>query len=142
MINWFCSYHSFPPLHAWGWEQQNAALEGMQILKPGKDDCLILGGDFNSTTYVANLPNMLARLNLKDSRQGFGLEPSWSSQEPIRLPFSGNRFELSNSLPGDFVLLPIDYIFVSKPLVVVNRQVGAFYGSDHYPVSIDVLVPQ
>jgi endonuclease/exonuclease/phosphatase (EEP) superfamily protein YafD len=58
---------------------------------------------------------------LKDSEQGFGPQPSWSTE--MLIPF-----------------VPIDHFLVSNDIEVLNRVLGPNLGSDHLPVYVDLLV--
>lgn len=83
----------------------------------------VVVGDFNCTTWSQDMRQFLARTSLRDSRQGFGLQPSWS---PDGMPF---------------LAIPIDHALVTPGVSVLRRQVGAKAGSDHRPVIIDLAWP-
>lgn len=83
----------------------------------------VVVGDFNCTTWSQDLREFLVRTGLRDSRQGFGLQPSWS---PEGMPF---------------LAIPIDHALVTRGLSVLAREVGAKEGSDHRPVIIDLAWP-
>jgi endonuclease/exonuclease/phosphatase (EEP) superfamily protein YafD len=61
--------------------------------------------------------DFLATTGLKDSRVGFGWQPTWPT--------------------GSMSLrIPIDHVLVEPDLVVLERQVGPDIGSDHLPVRV------
>ena len=78
-------------------------------------------GDFNTTSWTAAFQALLQRAKLQDSRTGFGLQPTWPS------------FML-------FLRIPIDHCLVSSEIVVSQRRVGSYIGSDHYPVIVDFAI--
>ena len=82
----------------------------------------IVMGDFNCTPWSPFLSDFLNRLNLRDSRMGFGYQASWNAAHP-------------------FLLIPIDHAFVSPEIHVHSRILGDFAGSDHYPLVFDVSLP-
>jgi len=80
----------------------------------------VLLGDFNCADWSSEFRGFVRKTGLRDSRQGFGILPSWSPQ-------------------GLEVLsIPIDHALVSDGLVVLNRTTGKKAGSDHRPVVIDL----
>ncbi len=80
----------------------------------------IVVGDFNCTTWSEEMRDFLQRAQLRDSRKGFGLQPSW------------------NPSGMGFLAIPIDHALVTPGISVVNRQTGARAGSDHRPVIVDL----
>jgi endonuclease/exonuclease/phosphatase (EEP) superfamily protein YafD len=82
--------------------------------------CLVLG-DLNCSPWSYYFTRMLEVGKLSDSEQGFGPQPSWSTE--FLIPF-----------------VPIDHFLVSRDVVVLNRVVGPKIGSDHLPLYVDLLV--
>lgn len=76
---------------------------------------VIVAGDFNATPYSPTFKHLLKATGLKDSRDGFGWQPSWPTSFPL-------------------LWIPIDHILVSPEFKILNRAVGNYIGSDHYPV--------
>ena len=76
---------------------------------------VIVAGDFNSTPYSAIFRGFVEITGLKDSREGFGWQPSW----PTYLP------------P---LWIPIDHVLVTPDIHIRKRTTGSYIGSDHYPV--------
>jgi len=86
---------------------------------------LLIAGDFNCTTWSCHLQGLMKQTGLRDSRQGFGIQatwPSWPNCFPIRIP--------------------IDQIFVSSEIRVIDRRVGQLTGSDHLPIILDFSIRQ
>jgi endonuclease/exonuclease/phosphatase (EEP) superfamily protein YafD len=76
---------------------------------------VIVAGDLNATPYSPIFRSFLDVSGLKDSREGFGWQPSWPAYFPL-------------------LWLPIDHILVSPEIQVHNRSTGPYIGSDHFPV--------
>lgn len=82
---------------------------------------VIVAGDFNATPYSPIFKALVKQSGLKDSREGFGWQPSWPTYFP-------------------FLWLPIDHILVSPDIQVHNRATGSYIGSDHYPVFAELSI--
>ncbi|MBI5675670.1 MAG: endonuclease/exonuclease/phosphatase family protein [Nitrospirae bacterium] len=82
---------------------------------------VIAAGDLNSTPSTPNFRKLLKISGLRDSRTGFGWEPSWPTYFP-------------------FFWIPIDHILVSPEVHVHNRVTGSPIGSDHYPVFAELSI--
>lgn len=76
---------------------------------------VIVTGDFNATSWSPIFSQMLRRAGLRDSRLGFGLQPTWPAAWP-------------------WLRIPIDHCFLSAHWLVRRRWVGPRIGSDHLPV--------
>ncbi len=81
---------------------------------------VICCGDFNCTSWSYQIRNFLNSTRLKDTRKGFGIQPSWPS---------------INS--GYLVRIPIDHVFVDRQIAIVNRRLSERVGSDHFAVIVD-----
>lgn len=78
----------------------------------------IVVGDMNSTEGSPRFTDFLELTGLRDSRLGFGRQPSW----PVGFPYR----------------IAIDHAFVSGDLAVVDRRLGPSFGSDHAPLILDL----
>lgn len=96
-------------------ETFNALIEN----KPHWEAPYLMVGDFNTVPWSAGFRRLQTALNLNDSRQGFGLHPTWSPLE-VGVP-----------------LLPIDHVLTSGGIHVHSREVGRNVGSDHRPVIME-----
>ncbi len=74
-------------------------------------------GDFNVTPYSYYFSRFEKTMGLKNTMKGFGPQNSWPSLSPLAI-----------------FRIPIDHIFVSKNVRVVDRIIGDNFGSDHFPV--------
>ena len=112
--------HPLPP-----GSRQTAALRNEQLQRIAQD-CrrangpVIVVGDLNLTSYSPFFADLLKNADLRDSRQGRGVQASWSPRIPLL--FS----------------IPIDHCLVSGEIEVAGRRVGGKHGSDHRPVVVDL----
>lgn len=82
---------------------------------------VIIAGDFNTTPYAPIFRQFTAMSGLRDSREGFGWQPSWPTFFPP-------------------LWIPIDHILVSPEIQVYRRATGSYIGSDHYPVFAELAI--
>ncbi len=83
---------------------------------------VVLLGDLNVTTYTPSFRELCAETGLRDSRAGFGRQPSFHFGEYFGV---GSLFPLS---------LAIDHILLSSDFEVRGRYRGPHIGSDHVPI--------
>lgn len=83
---------------------------------------MILFGDLNCTPWSAYFQKLLAQGKLRDSENGFGVQPTWSPRGWV--PF-----------------VPIDHFLTSLDVKTVHREVGPDVGSDHLPVFVKLIIP-
>jgi endonuclease/exonuclease/phosphatase (EEP) superfamily protein YafD len=100
-----------------GGNPELAALAAEVAAVPGSR---IIIGDLNSTEGSVHFHDLLRTTGLRDSRLGFGREPSWPSILP------------------SFLRLALDHAFISDDLAVVDRRLGPYTGSDHFPLIVDL----
>jgi endonuclease/exonuclease/phosphatase (EEP) superfamily protein YafD len=118
----FIAAHVVPPVTAGNAERRIEQLEYIGQLAATLPRPTVLAGDLNSTSWSPYFRDLLAATRLRDSRRGFGIQPTW----PGPLAWLG---------------IPIDHVLVSPEIHVVRRVVGPQIGSDHRPVVIDLVVP-
>jgi endonuclease/exonuclease/phosphatase (EEP) superfamily protein YafD len=82
---------------------------------------VIVAGDFNAAPYSPMFQKMMDISGLKDSRSGYGWQPSWPTYFPP-------------------LWIPIDHVLVSPDIQVHKRSTGAYIGSDHYPVFAELSI--
>lgn len=110
--------HPLPPTSAAYSGYRNRHLRALAESAARTSGPLIVLGDLNVTPWSPHFRDVLARSGLRDSRQGFGIQPTWPEQSPA-------------------LLIPIDHALVSPEVAVINRRVGPDIGSDHRPVVLD-----
>ena len=82
---------------------------------------VLLLGDLNVTSWNYHFRKLLSRSGLRDSAQGYGVQPTWPNYNPI-------------------LRIPIDHCLHSPDIVIVDRRIGADVSSDHYPVIVDFVI--
>jgi endonuclease/exonuclease/phosphatase (EEP) superfamily protein YafD len=85
------------------------------------DNPLLVAGDLNTSPWSHHFQAFLRQMRLQDSRQGFGIQPTWPAQWPL-------------------LGIPIDHVLVSPEVTVLNRSTGPITPSDHLPVVVDFTV--
>ncbi len=78
----------------------------------------IVIGDMNCSDGSTHFSDFLRTTGLRDSRLGFGRQPSWPTEFPYRIA--------------------IDHVFVDEDLAVVSRRLGHKVGSDHGPGFVEL----
>jgi endonuclease/exonuclease/phosphatase (EEP) superfamily protein YafD len=82
---------------------------------------VIVAGDLNSTPITPLFQKLINISGLRDSRAGFGWQPSWPSYFPL-------------------FWIPIDHVLISPEVHVHKRATGPRIGSDHYPVLAELSI--
>jgi endonuclease/exonuclease/phosphatase (EEP) superfamily protein YafD len=113
--------HPPPPLDKSDSEHRNHQFADLARFVASLDGPVLLLGDLNTTSWSPYFQKLLARTGLRDSRLGFGIQPSWPSGYPI-------------------FRVPIDHALVSSEIKVQNRKLGPEIGSDHLPVVLDFSI--
>ena len=114
--------HPVPPMSAATFASRNQYLDAVAHEVQSANGPVIVAGDFNAVPWSWQLKKLLQQTDLKNTRDGFGLKPTW---------------------PGNFVPLwiPIDHILHSEHLSVVKFDIGDSAGSDHKPVWVELAFP-
>jgi len=84
---------------------------------------MIVAGDFNATPWSPLYREVRDAGGLVSARDGFGVLPTWPAFLPAPLR------------------IPIDQVFLTEPIEVVNCRVGEAIGSDHLPLLVDLRIP-
>lgn len=107
--------HPPPPKSAREARQRDAQTREIARFAAQQDGEVLLCGDLNLTSWSPHFQDILVLSGLRDSREGFGVQPSWPTTNPL-------------------LMVPIDHILVSSGIGVHRRWVGPPIGSDHRPV--------
>lgn len=111
--------HPLAPYSPKEMEARNGQLTALAELIGSEGKRTVVAGDFNTSSWSPCFATLESATRLRDSRQGFGLLPTFPSQFwPIRTT--------------------IDHCLVSDDLEVLDRRVGPDIGSDHLPILIDL----
>ncbi|MBW2961169.1 endonuclease/exonuclease/phosphatase family protein [Mesonia aestuariivivens] len=110
--------HPAAPVDKNAFELRNLQMNYLIENRSNYSDHLIIIGDFNNSSFSNHFQKLLKK-DLRDSRLGFGILPTW---------------------PANFSLLQttLDHCLVSKNIQVIERKVGENIGSDHLPISISL----
>lgn len=111
--------HTIPPVGFTEFRERNAHLAALARTARATSNPTLVVGDLNVTPWSPWFGRLLRDGHLRDSRAAFGLQTSWPADVwPLRIP--------------------IDHALASPSLRVLDRRVGAAYGSDHLPIVVDV----
>lgn len=86
---------------------------------------IMVAGDLNVTPWSPHYQALRQQSGLKDARRGFGVLPSQSIFMP-QVPLFA---------------IPIDHSFVSHTIEIVDIYTGPNVGSDHLPITTNMLLP-
>ena len=112
--------HPPPPKNQKLVMQRNRELEAMSRHIQTLKHPVVVAGDFNTSLWSPYYQQFSQQARLQDSRQGFGILPTW----PTWIPF---------------LYIPIDQGLVSADIQVIQIQTGNYVGSDHLPMIMDLV---
>ena len=122
--------HPFPPVKPDMFADRNRAFAAVSEYVKKQSESVILAGDFNTTMWSPYYRQLVQKSELKNSRDGFGILPTWPSRlSYLRLP----QLDALTKL----VQIPIDHCLASPSLRVMNMHTGPHLGSDHLPIVVD-----
>jgi endonuclease/exonuclease/phosphatase (EEP) superfamily protein YafD len=110
--------HPASPLRRQGLPPGNPDLPELAALIRDEGGPQLVVGDLNCTDGSPFFHDFLRDAGLRDSRLGFGRQPSWPTGSSYRIP--------------------IDHALLSPDLAVVDRRLAPDVGSDHYPFVLEV----
>lgn len=111
----FVLIHPPPPIGDGGAKARNGCLKALAELRKELPSPLVVMGDFNATPWSSQFCDFLERSKLSNTRDGFGILPSWPSYNPL-------------------LRIPIDHILIDQKLAAVQLEISDDVGSDHYGV--------
>lgn len=114
----FIGTHPPPPKSKIENSHRNQQIVNIADFIARKNKPIILLGDLNTTSWSSNFKKLINGSKLKDTRMGFGLQPTWPTHNPL-------------------FMVPIDHVLVSAGIRIHNRFTGPAIGSDHRPVIVD-----
>ncbi len=110
--------HPSSPLRRLGSHRGFPELDALAGRIQGESGPTLVVGDLNTSDASPHFGDFLATTGLRDSRHGFGSQPSWPIWSPYRIA--------------------IDHALLSSDLAVTDRRLGPPVGSDHLPLLIEV----
>lgn len=114
--------HPHPPFNAALAATQLAQLGALADAAAASTAPCIVAGDFNATPWSAPYRLFVTRSGCRDTALGFGVQPTWNAR-------------------GIAPRIPIDHVFVSPDVAILQRSVGPDVGSDHFPVEATLVLP-
>lgn len=115
----FVGVHLVPPMSAALAAERNRQLQELAAVRAGIQEPVIIFGDFNVSPFSPHFGNWLAQTGMRDTLRGQGPAVTW----PTFLPVFG---------------IPIDQLVVSSGFAIDRREQLARFGSDHYPVFVEL----
>jgi endonuclease/exonuclease/phosphatase (EEP) superfamily protein YafD len=113
--------HTIPPVSAQFSQVRNDHLRGLALYVQPLAGAWVVMGDLNTTSWSPYFRDFVRISKLRDSRCGFGIQPTWRGSAP-------------------FPVIPIDHVLISPHFAVLDRRVADDIGSDHRPVIVDLAV--
>ncbi len=110
--------HTLPPSGERYSQLRNEQLAAIPDLVREATAPVLLLGDLNVSPWSPYFKHLLRDTGLKDSSQGRGVQPTWPADRPVWL-------------------IPIDHCLHSQRIIITDKRIGPFVGSDHYPVIVD-----
>jgi endonuclease/exonuclease/phosphatase (EEP) superfamily protein YafD len=115
--------HPFPPMSAAALAAQRDELDAVADRARALPGPVIVLGDFNATPWSRPFRRLLDRSGLCDSRAGFGIQSSFPAAVA-------------------WLRIPIDHLLATCSIGIADRHVERDVGSDHLPVSVELVVPR
>lgn len=113
--------HAVPPARRIYAADRNQQLEELAGVVGKQEGHVMVLGDLNVTPWSPFFGDLIQKSGLRDSRKGFGLQPTWPTGFP-------------------HFWVPIDHCLVSSGVIVHHWKTGPNVGSDHYPVIVEFSV--
>ena len=113
--------HPVPPIGRANSEARNQQLNELARLAAKSTNPVVLFGDLNITPWSPHFRRLRKQGMLRDSMQGYGIQPSWPAQLP-------------------FLFIPIDHCLHSEQVRVIDRRLGPHVASDHLPIVVDFVL--
>lgn len=110
--------HVLAPLNRGYGQLRNTHLADLARTARAQSGPVLLIGDLNVTPWSPYFGALLRDAALRDSRRGFGVQPTWPVQwPPLRIP--------------------IDHCLASPSIAIHRWTRGPRVGSDHFPIIVD-----
>lgn len=119
------SIHPPPPLKQALFHLRNRQLDEISQYIQTLDNPVLLVGDLNITMWSPYYQRLEKKTGLKNSRQGWGILPSWPTQSDLS--------PIPNWASG-LLSIPIDHCLISREFQVIDTYTGSSIGSDHLPL--------
>jgi len=124
--------HPLPPFKPSFFQSRNNYLNRVSEWARSRTNPIVLIGDLNITMWSPYYKKLIRETNLKNTRKGFGLLPTWL---PDGMPQNWSLWLYH------FFGLPIDHCLVDPQIQVTQMQIGPNIKSDHLPIMVDLTLP-
>jgi endonuclease/exonuclease/phosphatase (EEP) superfamily protein YafD len=114
--------HPYSPVSQEFTQKRNELLVELFDYTNKQTDTTVMGGDFNITQFSPVFREVTKNARLIDTQKQFPLENTWPTHVP------------------KFLAIPIDQVFVSPDVKVLERYRGPNTGSDHWPLVVKVAL--
>ena len=108
--------HPFPPFNKAFTLEQKLHFQALGKYIKGSENPVVVAGDLNTTVWSSAYKQLIALSNLKNTRQGFGIIPSWSVNSILQLP--------------------LDHVLISQQIQTVSIEAMESIDSDHAPIYV------
>lgn len=113
--------HPLPPINDEYYQARNGQIDKIAEISRNIEGPLIVIGDLNVTVWSDDYSTLERDTNLRNSRKGFGMLPTFPTQ--FQLPI---------------FMIPIDHCLVSSHFTVQDIYTGSDIGSDHLPLIVEL----
>lgn len=113
--------HTYPPLTKETFTERNLQYDEIALVRSKAADRFVLLGDLNNTVWSAYFKDLLSKSKLIDSSGGRGIQPTWHVYFMV-------------------MALAIDHCLHSEHFKVLKRETGPAFGSDHYPLYLELAI--
>ena len=110
--------HAVPPVNSEYAAWRNSHLAALPEVVSAASDPVMLLGDLNVSPWSFHFRRLIRVSGLRNASRGRGIHATW----PAHL------------LP---LLIPIDHCLYSRGIEILEKTVGSYVGSDHYPVLVE-----
>jgi endonuclease/exonuclease/phosphatase (EEP) superfamily protein YafD len=125
--------HPLPPARLDYFHLRNKQLDEINKYVKSLKTPVIMAGDLNITMWSPYYKRFEQKTGLRNARKGFGILPTW----PTKPTFSRIPRFLSPLL-----WIPLDHCLVSPEIRVANIRTKENIGSDHLPLSVELIIPK
>jgi endonuclease/exonuclease/phosphatase (EEP) superfamily protein YafD len=131
--------HLSGPTSRGGFKLQSRQLLELSEIAASKPRPLLIAGDFNATPWTREFQAMLQSAGVQTTCTTKGYHTTWPSAIPSKTVF-GKKLRLPAGLVSVAWRIPIDQFLISNRIVLSKLKVGTYVGSDHYPVTADLVI--
>ena len=111
--------HPYPPINQSFAEKQKIHFRSIsQFVRHSKKPIVVLAGDLNTALWSSSYKNFITTSSLKNTRQGYGIIPSWQASSILQIP--------------------LDHILISQEVTTKKIEAMPSIDSDHLPIYVEM----